>query len=189
MQNLIFSILLSLSISTQSNFNSCNNYYENHPVRSDIMMQIVLKSYGYYDGDIDGKFGTASKKALIMFQGANNLSPDAVIGQQTCSLLLNKKSIVKNVQQKANDSLDVQSQYSQEIYDIQVKLKNLGLYTSTIDGINGPGTKRAIRNFQEKAGLNIDGVAGPQTLAALEKGEESYVKTETTTTSSTTTTT
>ena len=189
MQNLIFSILLSLSISTQSNFNSCNNYYENHPVRSDIMMQIVLKSYGYYDDDIDGKFGTASKKALIMFQGANNLSPDAVIGQQTCSLLLNKKSIVKNVQQKANDSLDVQSQYSQEIYDIQVKLKNLGLYTSTIDGINGPGTKRAIRNFQEKAGLNIDGVAGPQTLAALEKGEESYVKTETTTTSSPTTTT
>ena len=44
------------------------------------MMQIVLKSYGYYDGDIDGKFGTASKKALIMFQGTNNLSPDGVIG-------------------------------------------------------------------------------------------------------------
>ena len=189
MQNLIFSILLSLSISPQSNFNSCNNYYENHPVRSDIMIQIVLKSYGYYDGDIDGKFGTASKKALIMFQGANNLSPDAVVGQQTCNLLLNKKNIVKNAQQKVNNSLDVKSQYSQEIYDIQVKLKDLGLYTSTIDGINGPGTKRAIRNFQEKAGLNIDGVAGPQTLAALEKGEESYVKTETTTTSSPTTTT
>ena len=66
MQNLIFSILLSLSISTPSNFNSCNNYYENHPVRSDIMMQIVLKSYGYYDGDIDGKFGTASKSTYYV---------------------------------------------------------------------------------------------------------------------------
>ena len=103
--------------------------------------------------------------------------------------MLNKKIIVKNTQQKENKSLDAKSQYSQEIYDIQIKLKDLGLYTSTIDGINGPGTKRALRNFQEKAGLNIDGVAGPQTLAALEKGEESYVKTETTTTSSPTTTT
>ena len=39
-----------------------------HPVRSDIMMQIVLKSYGYYEGKIDGHFGNVSKKALISLQ-------------------------------------------------------------------------------------------------------------------------
>tara|TARA_A200000113_G_C8846467_1_gene348793 strand:- start:59 stop:1681 length:1623 start_codon:yes stop_codon:yes gene_type:complete len=139
------------------------------------MMQVVLKSYGYYDGKIDGNFGSGSKKALVLFQGANNLSPDGVLGQKTCKLLLNKKNIVAN-NQEDDEIINVENSYSQEIFDAQVKLKNLGLYTSTVDGINGPGTKRAIKQFQEKAGLNIDGVVGPLTLAALEKGEESYIK-------------
>ena len=147
MQNLIFSLLLSLSLSTQSNFNSCNDYFDNHLVRSDIMMQIVLKSYGYYDGKVDGNFGTGSKKALVLFQGANNLSPDGILGQQTCKLLLNKKTIVRKYKQIDIETVDNESNYSQEIYDVQVKLKSLGLYTSTVDGINGPGTKRAINNL------------------------------------------
>tara|TARA_B100002019_G_scaffold118969_1_gene102113 strand:- start:63 stop:1685 length:1623 start_codon:yes stop_codon:yes gene_type:complete len=152
------------------------------------MMQIVLKSYGYYDGKIDGDFGSGSKKALVLFQGANNLSPDGVLGQKTCKLLLNKKNIVSN-NQKDDEIVNVEDSYSQEIYDAQVKLKNLGLYTSTLDGINGPGTKRAIKQFQEKAGLNIDGVVGPLTLAALEKGEESYIKVDNVNTTASTNTT
>ncbi|MEL1227132.1 MAG: peptidoglycan-binding domain-containing protein, partial [Candidatus Neomarinimicrobiota bacterium] len=59
----------------------------------------------------------------------------------------------------------------------QVILKDLGLYLSTIDGINGPGTKRAVREFQSKAGLVSDGVIGSKTKAALSKGEDSYVQT------------
>ena len=188
MQNLIFSILLTLSLSSQPNLNSCNDYFDNHLVRSDIMMQIVLKSYGYYDGKIDGDFGSGSKKALVLFQGANNLSPDGVLGQKTCKLLLNKKNIVSN-NQKNDEIVNVEDSYSQEIYDAQLKLKNLGLYTSTVDGINGPGTKRAIKQFQEKAGLNIDGVVGPLTLAALEKGEESYIKVDNVNTTASTNTT
>ena len=188
MQNLIFSIVLTLSISSQPNLNSCNDYFDNHLVRSDIMMQIVLKSYGYYDGKIDGDFGSGSKKALVLFQGANNLSPDGVLGQKTCKLLINKKNIVSN-NQKDDEIVNVEDSYSQEIYDAQVKLKNLGLYTSTLDGINGPGTKRAIKQFQEKAGLNIDGVVGPLTLAALEKGEESYIKIDNVNTTASTNTT
>ena len=188
MQNLIFSIFLTLSISSQPNLNSCNDYFDNHLVRSDIMMQIVLKSYGYYDGKIDGDFGSGSKKALVLFQGANNLSPDGVLGQKTCKLLLNKKNIVSN-NQKDDEIVNVEDSYSQEIYDAQVQLKNLGLYTSTLDGINGPGTKRAIKQFQKKAGLNIDGVVGPLTLAALEKGEESYIKVDNVNTTASTNTT
>ena len=53
-------------------------------------------------------------------------------------------------------------------------MKQLGLYTSSIDGINGPGTKRAVKEFQSKAGISPDGVIGPQTLAALSKGENAY---------------
>jgi peptidoglycan hydrolase-like protein with peptidoglycan-binding domain len=35
------------------------------------------------------------------------------------------------------------------------------------DGIVGPQTRRAIRQFQRANGLVVDGVVGPQTLAAL----------------------
>tara|TARA_B100001113_G_scaffold320372_1_gene289570 strand:+ start:1166 stop:2899 length:1734 start_codon:yes stop_codon:yes gene_type:complete len=180
MQNLIFSILLSLSLTAQPNLNTCNDYFDNHFVRSDIMMQVVLKSYGYYNGKVDGIFGTNSKKALVLFQGSNNVSPNGILGQQTCQLLLNKKNIVRNNQPENIETVNVENNYSQEIYDAQTKLKSLGLYTSTVDGINGPGTKQAIKLFQEKAGLNTDGIVGPLTLAALEKGEESYVKVDNT---------
>ena len=93
-----------------------NDYYDNHIVRSDIMLQIVLKSYGYYDGKVDGNFGSVSKKALVLFQGANNLSPDGVLGQKTCNLLLNKKNIVAN-NQKNEEIVNVENSYSQETYD------------------------------------------------------------------------
>ena len=181
MFNLITGILFSFLLLPSNMSKSCNDYVENHPVRSDIMIQIVLKSYGYYEGKIDGIFGNVSKQALITLQKSNNLDADGKIGPQTCTLLLNKQKIVKkNTAIIKNISKEItipDSTYSQEIYDAQIILKNLGLYLSTIDGINGPGTKRAVKEFQSKAGLVSDGVIGSKTKAALSKGEDSYIKT------------
>jgi peptidoglycan hydrolase-like protein with peptidoglycan-binding domain len=148
------------------------------------MLQIVLKSYGYYDGKIDGEFGSNSKNALLKFQSSNNIDADGIVGTEICNLFLDKNSIIKNNSSKANN-VDVQvknsnQNYSQELYDAQIILKDLGLYTSTIDGIDGPSTKKALKSFQTKAGLVSDGVLGPLTLSALEKGEESYLTTENT---------
>ena len=56
---------------------------------------------------------------------------------------------------------------SYTIKDIQEKLTELGLYTDTIDGINGSTTKIGIRAFQRLNGLSVDGIAGPKTLAKL----------------------
>ena len=85
------------------------------------------------------------------------------------------KSIKTNKEKTSN----VINEYSQDIYDAQVILKDLGLYTSVIDGINGPGTKRALKTFQTKSGLSSDGVLGPLTKSALSKGEDSYIQTVT----------
>ena len=63
------------------------------------------------------------------------------------------------------------------IEEAQILLKNLGIYNGEIDGINGSLTKMAIREFQKLAGLVVDGVLGPITSSALEKGKDSYVKT------------
>ena len=53
------------------------------------------------------------------------------------------------------------------VTQIQTRLKNWGYYEGSVDGIYGSRTERAVRYFQQKNGLTVDGQAGPQTLAAL----------------------
>ena len=53
--------------------------------------------------------------------------------------------------------------------DIQVALKNAGCYNGNIDGDIGPLTEEAIREFQAKNNLGIDGKVGPKTWAVLSK--------------------
>ena len=49
----------------------------------------------------------------------------------------------------------------------QTKLKRWGYYTGSVDGIYGTLTKQAVRYFQSKNGLSVDGIIGPKTAAAL----------------------
>ena len=53
------------------------------------------------------------------------------------------------------------------IAGVQVALRAHGLYRGPIDGILGPQTDRAVRAFQRRGGLAVDGVTGPRTRAKL----------------------
>ncbi len=50
---------------------------------------------------------------------------------------------------------------------VQTKLKRWGYYTGNVDGIYGNLTRKAVRYFQSKNGLSVDGIVGPKTAAAL----------------------
>jgi peptidase M23-like protein/putative peptidoglycan binding protein len=50
---------------------------------------------------------------------------------------------------------------------LQVALRARGLYSGTIDGVRGPGTTTAVRRFQRRAHIAVDGVPGRQTRRAL----------------------
>ena len=54
-----------------------------------------------------------------------------------------------------------------EVTQIQTKLKSWSYYNGNIDGIFGSKTFEAVKKFQKKNGLTVDGIAGPQTLAAM----------------------
>jgi len=56
---------------------------------------------------------------------------------------------------------------SDEVKLLQQKLASSGYYTGSIDGSYGPMTLAAVKAYQQKTGLAIDGVAGPQTLGSL----------------------
>ncbi|MBQ8025049.1 MAG: spore cortex-lytic enzyme [Oscillospiraceae bacterium] len=53
------------------------------------------------------------------------------------------------------------------VTQIQQKLSQWGYYSGTVDGVYGSQTEKAVRQFQRKNGLTVDGVAGKQTLAAM----------------------
>ena len=55
----------------------------------------------------------------------------------------------------------------EEVKKIQTKLKQWGYYSGNIDGIYGTGTFNAVKSFQKKNGLDVDGIAGEKTLKAL----------------------
>ncbi len=53
------------------------------------------------------------------------------------------------------------------VRQIQTKLKSWGYYSGSVDGVYGGATEKAVRAFQQKNGLTVDGKAGPQTLKAM----------------------
>ena len=50
---------------------------------------------------------------------------------------------------------------------LQTKLKSWGYYTGSVDGIYGSQTVKAVKYFQSKNGLTVDGIVGAKTAAAL----------------------
>ena len=69
-----------------------------------------------------------------------------------------------------NNEVDALSKYGSrgdEVRQIQEKLKRWGYYNGNVDGIFGSQTLEAVKYFQRKNGLTVDGIAGPTTLKAM----------------------
>lgn len=57
-----------------------------------------------------------------------------------------------------------------DVTALQTQLKALGFDPNGVDGNFGPGTKAAVIAFQQSKGLTADGMAGPNTMAAMQAG-------------------
>ena len=68
---------------------------------------------------------------------------------------------------QSTDTLSRLGSRGSEVRQVQTKLKELGYYTGTVDGIYGTLTQTAVKKFQRNCGLTADGIAGPKTLLYL----------------------
>ena len=66
-------------------------------------IQTKLKEYGVYSGEVDGIYGSQTKKAVIAFQKYNGLAADGIAGEQT----LRKMGISSGAGQGGFSSSDV----------------------------------------------------------------------------------
>ncbi len=125
------------------------------------LVQSKLKQWGYYTGAVDGIYGSKTVAAVKRFQAANNLTVDGIAGPNT----LGKMGLIVGV--STTSSYIRAGSSSADIRKVQQKLKDLGYYKMSVDGIYGSGTVSAVKSFQAANNLSADGVAGPKTLAKL----------------------
>lgn len=52
-----------------------------------VTLQKKLKQWGYYNGTVDGIFGSATEKAVQYFQRKNGLTADGIVGAKTAAAL------------------------------------------------------------------------------------------------------
>ena len=75
---------------------------------------------------------------------------------------------VSNINEPVAEVAIVNAQSSKsDIKLVQQKLKNWGYYTGSVDGIYGAKTKSAVKLFQRRNGLVVDGIIGDKTLKAM----------------------
>ena len=150
------------------------------PSSSTVMnLQKLLADRGFYNGAVDGVMGNQTRAAIVAAQRAYNLTVDGVAGSQTLAALESdgnsgsNKGVVSSSSTSSNTSTATSTVRSTEVANLQELLKKRGFYTGSADGLMGPKTRLAIVEAQKNYGLAIDGIAGSQTIAALESGSSS----------------
>ncbi len=119
--------------------------------------QLALEALGYELGKVDGIMGPKTQSALRSFQGDYELDKTGRLDDETKSAL--GEAFHNDVEELSTLA-------------VQIILENAGHDVGYVDGIMGPKTKLALRNFQEEYELDPTGRIDEDTLAAL---KESYI--------------
>jgi peptidoglycan hydrolase-like protein with peptidoglycan-binding domain len=119
-------------------------------------LQRQLGWLGFEPGPADGQYGPLTTGAVKRFQEAHDLPVDGIVDRTTADTLR------ANVAQRpSSDRID-------RVKALQRQLQWLGLEPGPIDGRYGPQTTEAVRRFQERHDLRVDGIVDPQTQKALQ---------------------
>ncbi|HOV69276.1 MAG TPA: peptidoglycan-binding protein [Clostridia bacterium] len=132
-------------------------------------LQKALERLGYFKAGKYGYYGSITRDAVIKFQKDNGLVADGIAGKNTLSVLYGTKRTVALSPEKPSVSDETLRPgfESEAVKQLQLKLKELGFFSGNATGYYGTVTTQAVKNFQKSAGLTADGIAGPNTLAAL----------------------
>ena len=113
-------------------------------------------------------FDRALDNAVRAFQQSRGLSADGIVGPDTLRAL-------EEARHRLGDRLlyyhPEQPLVGDDVTALQERLSNMGFDVGRADGIFGPRTEAAVRDFQRNRGLDADGRCGPKTLRELKRLE------------------
>jgi len=139
-----------------------------------------LYDLGFYNSKIDEKFGSGMMKALKAFQKKNGLTADGVVGPKTIKVLFSANALDADdpvpPKPEPEDPVLNFGDSGDKVKALQVRLASLGYYTGKLDGKFGKGTLEAVKLFQARNGLAVDGKVGARTQLVLDS--ESAVRAE-----------
>ena len=137
--------------------------------------------------NVDGIFGSQMEATVKRFQQQFNLSADGVVGRQTWYKISYIYVAVKDLAELTSEGETVSGVLSDgtwggttlrtgstggAVEQVQFWLNTISQYVSsipsvTVDGVYGAGTAAAVRAFQRRYGLTVDGVVGETTWNAI----------------------
>ncbi len=140
-----------------------------------IALQTVLAELGYMeDKQIDGKFGTATEKALKTFQKRNGRTQDGVATPALQAYIYTGtpkdyngyRQNVKTVAPVPNPTIR-EGGKGEAVFKLQNRLKELGYYEGELNYVFDKATIAAWKLFEGRNGLNADGEVSPEDHEAL----------------------
>ena len=134
-----------------------------------VRLQNRLKELGYFAANQSstGVYGAITEQAVIDFQRKNGLAIDGVAGPETLAVLYSDRAV--RADQPASASTLGRGSTGAEVVRLQDRLKALGYFLANQNstGFYGSITQQAVIDFQQRNGLPVNGIAGPETLAVL----------------------
>lgn len=141
-------------------------------------MQKALKSKGFYKGTVDGKFGQATRSAVYRYQKSIGVKADGKPGNKTLTALYEGTSAINEIINRKQEAIKPKNPdtlcYGCEgarVKSLQKALKAAGYFKGSIDGKFGEMTELAVRKYQTARGMHVDGMAGKETLASLNRAQ------------------
>ncbi|HTS75721.1 MAG TPA: peptidoglycan-binding protein [Bryobacteraceae bacterium] len=128
-----------------------------------VRTQQQLRADGYYNGPIDGIDGPETQAAIRHYQYQNDLAVNGQLDRQTCRRL----GVFERTEAVPAPNGFATAPSSATVSAAQRRLVREGFYKGNLDGILGPETAAAIREYQKNSNLNITGQLDPATLNSL----------------------
>ena len=145
---------------------SAPHYAVSNGTDGDDVAQIQQRLYelGYLANatDVTAHFGDSTTEAVKKMQNVNGLDVDGTVGQQTINLLYSDE---------VKPNLIAIGEKSEIVLKCQQRLKELGYLREEPDGNFGNATQTAVKEFQSRNDLVVDGYLGPTTRLTLESGD------------------
>lgn len=134
-----------------------------------LKLQKKLKELGYYQGTLDGAFGPGTRNAVAGFQSDYSLNVDGIAGPATLQAIQSNSNSVSRGSNSVSGGQGAlkQGMSGDSVLKMQKRLRELGYYQGALDGSFGTGTRAAVTSFQADYNLDVDGIAGTETLQTL----------------------